>query len=158
VEFTNRNLIVNGEFRNGLSSWEGTHVRHIENPTNKKDFALLLGSTITEKNPILFAILKQNVLLPLGQREVYRLYFRIFYPSPLNRPRLFATVVYLDNKRNILNLTPLLVLIRNTNWQWFSYFSICPPPPLRAHSASVVFFLENGAIILDSIQFKAHTG
>lgn len=149
---SNKNLLMNSKFRQGLSFWTGGNIKLVKNPL-KNDLAVLMKAT----KPNVSSVLKQTVNGPFEQGCAYHLHFRILNltPSPSNA-RLFATVSYLNKNGNIIRSTPLLILLpKLTVFKWVPYFNIVPPPSENVHQASVVFYLTSGTVLVDYIELSS---
>ncbi|SDW75587.1 hypothetical protein SAMN05444487_10618 [Marininema mesophilum] len=138
------NLITNGGFRDGLSSWQGRGIETLPNPIRPKDTSVRI-----DKGGILF----QNVSGTFIRTCAYYLYFSLLNENPRSiQPRLFAVVSWMDKKKHLLRTTPLLVIPPRPNTLRFtSYFAIVPPPPKSTAIMSVVFLTINAPIVIDNI-------
>lgn len=149
MTYLNTNILVNGGFRLGLAPWTGTNIKRVQNPVNKEDYSVLLrnGSVLKQKRP-----------LTISPGCAYYLYFRLLNASARNvQANLFATVVYLDGKGNILRSTPLDIKPpAQSKLQFKAYFEIVPPPPIATKSVAVVFSDVTGSIFVDYICLAAH--
>jgi hypothetical protein len=150
---SNRNLVVNGEFRRGISPWTGHDIKWVKNPLRYHDTAVLMNPS----SNVGIAVLKQTVSGTFEQGCAYYLYLRVMNVSPsVRKVLLFATVAYLDAGKGIIRSTPLVIEPPRTGGKWFSYFSIVPPPPPRARFMTVSFFLKEGALLIDTVRLASH--
>lgn len=148
-----RNLLVNGDFREGLSPWTGANIKRVKNPISKNDFAVLMNNPAGSER----TVLKQTVSGPFEKGCTYYLHFGVLNITPASgKVTLFATVAYLDANQKIVQSTPLQVLPPKTkSLKWHLFFSIVPPPPVHARFASIVFLLSKGTLFIDYITFAA---
>lgn len=151
---SNKNLLKNGNFRQGQRPWQGRNIHLTANPLKENDFSMAMGNLSNHKDSVLF----QTVPAPFERQCAYYLYFRILNRSPRNiQPRLVAAVSYLNSKGTTLSTTPLLVLPPHRQPQRFtSYFTIVPPPPSSTRSMVVVFYVNKGTVFVDYIRVASH--
>lgn len=151
---SNRNLLQNGNFRQGQRPWHGRNIHLTANPLKENDYSMTMGNLNEEQASILF----QVVPGPFERQCAYYLYFRVLNRSPRNvQPRLTAVVSYLNSAGEIVRLTPLLVLPPHLQPQRFSsYFTIVPPPSLSTRSMVVVFYVNRGKVFVDYIRVASH--
>ncbi|SFJ31999.1 hypothetical protein [Thermoflavimicrobium dichotomicum] len=151
---SNKNILLNGGFRQGLRPWEGKNIKRVQNPVVSGDASLLLGSSSSEPS-----VLKQRIQTDhLESSCAYYLYFRLLNASPNQyRPTIFATVVYFDSHGKWLRATPLMITLPQPKALRFSpYFTIVPSPPKGTRSISVVFSLNKGKVFVDYIRLASH--
>lgn len=151
---SNRNLLVNGNFRRGQSPWRGHNVHLTANPLHADDYAMAMGNLQSDRPSVLF----QTVNGPFERGCAYYLYFRVLNRSPQSvQPRLVAAVSYLDHHKDILRTTPLLVLPPHETPQRFNaYYTIVPPPPVGTRYMVVVFYVNRGTVLVDYIRVASH--
>jgi hypothetical protein len=145
----NTNILKNGGFRQGLTSWTGTNIRRVKNPVYKNDFSVLIKTG---------SVLKQSQPLHIQQGCAYYFYFRLLNATSAGaQASLFATVAYRDKNGKILRSTPLQVLVPKASKLAFkSYFTIVPPPPAQTKLISVSFSGVQGTVFVDYIRLAAH--
>ncbi|SEN23885.1 hypothetical protein [Lihuaxuella thermophila] len=147
---SNRNLLLNSRFLQGLPPWTGGNIKIVRNPVSRNDLAVLMRAG----NPNANSVLKQTVYGPFERGCAYYLYFRVLNLTPA---RLFATVSYQDINGNIIRSTPLFILLgKESRLKWEPYFTIVPPPPDNVHRASVVLLLTSGTVLADNIVLASH--
>lgn len=151
---SNRNLLKNGNFRQGQRPWGGRNIHLTANPLKDNDYSMAMGN-LNEEQP---SILYQDVPGPFERQCAYHLYFRILNRSPRSvQPQLTAAVSYLNSAGRVLRTTPLLVHPPHLQPQRFSsYFTIVPPPPLSTRSMVVVFYVNRGKVLVDYIRVASH--
>jgi hypothetical protein len=150
---TNRNLLKNGSFRSGISPWTGMGINRVNNPFQPGDFSILMKSSAANN-----AVLKQSIQGPFEEDCAYYLNFRVLNVTPPgNEAVLYAAVSYLNRKKNLIRTTPLLIKPPARTSDWYSYFSIVPPPPRGTRFATVVFLLAKGNLLVDYIRFASHS-
>ncbi len=151
---SNRNLLVNGGFRRGVSPWKGKNAFRIPNPLVKGDYSVVMGANLRENS-----LIYQTVPGPLEKGCAYYLYFRVLNRSLANvQPRLIASVAYLNSKKRLLRSTPVIVLPprRSRIDVFHPYFTIVPPPPSQTRYLSVIFITDRGTVLVDYISIASH--
>ncbi|MBA4600884.1 hypothetical protein [Thermoactinomyces mirandus] len=148
-----RNLLKNGGFRRGVAPWRGRRIRRLNNPLRSGDYSIFMSAVRTGAD----AVLQQTVYAPFERGCAYYLYFRLLNVTPSeSRTDLYATVAYLNKNHRIIRSTPLLIRPPVQTHNWYSYFTIVPPPPRGTRMVSVVFLLGNGSLFVDYIRFASH--
>lgn len=148
-----RNLLGNGGFQKGIAPWQGNRIRRLRNPLRPGDYSMFMSATRTGAD----AVLQQTVYGPFERGCAYYLYFRLLNVTPPeSRTDLYATVAYLNRNRQIIRSTPMLIKPPHQTSDWYSYFTIVPPPPRGTSTALVVFLLENGSLFVDYIRLASH--
>lgn len=127
-----RNILKNGGFQSGLSSWQGKGVQLAPNPIRRGDVSVRLENE---------GLLYQYVPGPFRSNCSYYLYFRIYNNRrSLKPPLVLVSVAYMDRNKKLLRTTPVLVEPPYTQEAHFSsYFSIVPPPPVATQYTAVIF-------------------
>ncbi len=149
-----RNLIRNGGFQRGVAPWRGTRIRRLKNPLRSGDYSMFMSAARNGAD----AVLQQRVNGPFESGCAYYLYFRLLNVTPLeSRTDLYAAVAYLNRNGQIIRSTPMLVKPPYQTPDWYSYFTIVPPPPQGTAMVSVVFLLENGSLFVDYVRLASHS-
>lgn len=153
-----KNLVYNGDFKNGLDRWSGKNIKLLDDPVSKGDSCILLGNKNTIYNPNNVCTLRQDITGTFENGCAYYLYYNLMHAILLEPSDLFfATVAYRDNKGRILNSTPVYIIPSHTTLRWFEYYSIVPPFPPRTSIISVSFMLRGGMMYIDDIRLASQT-
>ncbi|MBH8585034.1 hypothetical protein [Thermoactinomyces sp. CICC 10520] len=148
-----RNILINGGFQKGSAPWTGKRIRRMKNPLRAGDYSMWMGATRAGGD----SILKQTIRGPFERGCAYYLYFRLLNVTPpQSKAELYAAVAYLNEKRQMIRSTPLLIRPPYLGNKWYSYFTIVPSPPLNARYVSVVFLLRKGLLFVDYIRLASH--
>lgn len=152
VACSQKNLIVNGDFRARIAPWTGRSIQRVRNPQNHRDYSILMGEKDGKKQ----SHLSQVIPLQPEYHCAYYLTFRLFNIGAKGQPvQFFATVSYLDPRSRLIRITPLLVEPPQQK-AFRSYYTIVPPPPSRTTKIKVVFLLTRGFLLIDSIRLTSH--
>lgn len=148
-----RNILINGGFQRGSALWTGKRIRRLKNPLRTGDYSMWMSATHLSAD----SVLKQTVYGPFEKGCSYYLYFRLLNVTPPDsKTKLYATVAYLNENRQIIRSTPLLIHPPYQGKRWYTYFNIVPPPPLNTRFISVVFLLKSGSLFVDYIRLASH--
>jgi hypothetical protein len=147
---SNRNLLVNGEFKNGLSPWVGSGIKHVKSPINPNDAAVWM--------PGPGSYLHQVVKGAFETRCAYYLYFRVLNAGAKGKPtQITATVSYLNAGGRLLRSTPVSIKPPAAlSRKWFAYYTIVPPPPPETRFVVVNLRINEGALFVDSLRLASH--
>lgn len=145
-----KNVIKNGDFRQGLTHWSGKNIFLAENKSNPRQNSVLLqgeGSRLSQIIPVSFE-----------QGCAYYLYFDILNLGSKNvAPQLVASVSDWSRSGQMLLNTPLLVKPpQKGSLEWFDYFSIVPPASSRATFTIVSFLVQSGNLHIRNIRLASH--
>ncbi|SFS31282.1 hypothetical protein [Marininema halotolerans] len=142
------NLLSNGGFRRGFTSWRGKGIHLAKNPLRPNDKSVRISPR---------GRLIQTVNGKFNRTCAYYLYFRLLNANPPTaKPALFAVVSWLNSKKRVLRTTPLLVLPpRPAKLRFTSYFTIVPPPPVGTTAMSVLFLNGSAPLFIDFISVLA---
>lgn len=155
---SNKNIVKNGEFKDGLDHWSGSNIKLVDNPLSEGDSCVLMGNKNTIKNLKNMCVLKQDIKGPFERGCAYYLHYQLMHAILLQPKDLFyATVAYLDYNRRIINSTPVYIIPNHTTLRWFEYYSIVPPAPPNTATASVSFILRGGMMYIDNIRLASQT-
>lgn len=155
---SNKNIVKNGTFADGLANWSGSHMKLVNDPLHEGLSCVLLGNKNTFYNNGISCTLKQYIQGPFEQGCAYYLHYKLMHAYVLEpKDRFYATVAYLDAKGRIITSTPVYIIPNHMTLRWSPYYNIVPPAPYNAKSLSVSFMLRGGMMYLGSVELKSET-